>query len=412
MDGALRRGSVEELEAARVDIVKRTSSGGFDMIEVKSGAEVKEEYLQDAALQYACLSAARAPVERVYIQHLDTKKALLSLDRPFEVFTREDVTEQIQARALAVVAWVTDCARTLEGPMPQVKPGPQCNDPYECPFSFFCGKVDDPTDTDLIAFLPSKAGAVKVAIQSGKTRIGELPEEAFTHERNALVRDAINANGRVIRPSAREAIRRLGFPRFFMDFESASFAVPRFVGMRPYQPVTFQYSVHSKASADEGLRHEEFLDDSGQDPRRGFIESLLLSLGEVGPVMVFSPYEKSRLKELATLYADLSDRIQAVIARLVDLLPVARNGYYHPMQRGSWSIKKIQATMPKDAASTSYAELDGVADGMAAQAAYMALLNPMLSEQQRQSRRDELLRYCGVDTLELARFCGVLEAAA
>jgi hypothetical protein len=32
--------------------------------------------------------------------------------------------------------------------------------------------------------------------------------------------------------------------------------------------------------------------------------------------------------------------------RDVDLLPVARERYYHPSQQGSWSIKKVLPAMP------------------------------------------------------------------
>lgn len=33
--------------------------------------------------------------------------------------------------------------------------------------------------------------------------------------------------------------------------------------------------------------------------------------------------------------------LHALNARIVDLLPVARQRYYHPSQQGSWSIKSV-----------------------------------------------------------------------
>ena len=394
---------------ARVDILERTSDG-FEMTEVKSGGEVKEEYLEDVALQYACLTAAGVRVHRFFIQHPDTKRVLNDVTRPFDVFSREDVTETVRVRATAVMDWVGACEETLAGPMPEAKPGEHCSTPHECPFAHHCGKVPEAAETDLISFLPSKAGAVKAGIAGGMTRIGELPEAAFVNARNALVRDALQANGRVIRASAREVVRNLPFPRFFVDFESASFAIPRFRGMRPYQPVTFQFSVHSVAERGSQIEHSEFLDDSGDDPRRRFVERLLACTGNEGPVLVYSAYERTRLAELATLFPDLRGAILALISRLVDLLPIARKGYYHPAQKGSWSIKKIQTTLAPEAGSVSYGQLDGVADGMAAQAAYMTLLNPMVEESVKAARRAELLAYCRTDTKELLRFCDVLEA--
>ena len=59
----------------------------------------------------------------------------------------------------------------------------------------------------------------------------------------------------------------------------------------------------------------------------------------------------------------------------------------------------------------SYGDLTGITDGLEAQAAYIALLNPMVASDEKAIRRVELLVYCGTDTKELIRFCDVLEAA-
>lgn len=40
-------------------------------------------------------------------------------------------------------------------------------------------------------------------------------------------------------------------------------------------------------------------------------------------------------------YPQLSESLLAINARVVDLLPIARERYYHPSQQGSWSIKKV-----------------------------------------------------------------------
>ena len=59
---------------------------------------------------------------------------------------------------------------------------------------------------------------------------------------------------------------------------------------------------------------------------------------------------------------------------MVDLLPIARNRYYHPGQHGSWSIK---AVLPAAVPELSYDQLDGVQDGNMAVAAFMEAINPV-----------------------------------
>ena len=55
-------------------------------------------------------------------------------------------------------------------------------------------------------------------------------------------------------------------------------AVPEYVGTHPYQQVPFQYSLHIKDNPDAELRHEEFLGNPDEDPRRPLAESLVKNI--------------------------------------------------------------------------------------------------------------------------------------
>jgi Domain of unknown function(DUF2779) len=59
------------------------------------------------------------------------------------------------------------------------------------------------------------------------------------------------------------------------------------------------------------------------------------------PIIVYSAYEQTRLKELATDFPDLSVALNALIARLADLLPIVRNAIYFPAFGFSNSIKSV-----------------------------------------------------------------------
>ncbi|WP_368655824.1 DUF2779 domain-containing protein [Methylomagnum ishizawai] len=92
-------------------------------------------------------------------------------------------------------------------------------------------------------------------------------------------------------------------------------------------------------------------------------------------------------------------RIDNVIRRIVDLLPIARQHYYHPEQHGSWSIK---AVLPTIAPEMAYEGME-VADGQMAQAAFQEILDPATTEDRRQALRRALLDYCGLDTLAMVK---------
>lgn len=415
---ALDSGSVELLEAAfvagqlgvRADALT-FRDGTWELTEFKSGSDVKDEHLDDCAIQFEALRLAGVKVGSVRVCHPDTGRPLEEVGAEEGVLVFADVTEVVSARAAQVSIWLERCIETVCGEEPEVKPGKHCSDPYDCPFKHHCGeeKVEKrPEDPE---HLPSHAGGIKELIAGGCGSILDLPIKVFSHERNVLVREAVEKGGAVVRQEFARFVLGARYPRAFMDFEAASFAIPRFVGMRPYQALPFQWSVHTVDAAGREAEHSEFIDVSGLDPRRSFAETLLSKTRDAQSVFVYSGYEKGRLKELAEAFPELADALMDLMGKLVDLLPGARRGYYHPKMCGSWSIKKILPTLPAKEGVT-YEELDGVSDGLEAQAAYMELTNPAVVGGQRETLKKQLLAYCKVDTAGLAHFAEYVQAHA
>ncbi len=199
-------------------------------------------------------------------------------------------------------------------------------------------------------------------------------------------------------------MQELAWPRFYIDFETIAFAVPIWAGTRPYEALPFQWSCHVdrgiENSGDEGYEHLEFLDLTGEPPMRQCAEALIDALGDEGPIVVYTSYEKTVLSRLAARYPDLSDPIEALIARLVDLHPVMKSAYYHPDMHGSWSLK---AVLPTISAGLNFTDLDTVKDGMAAQTAYLEAIDTKTSSERREELRRALLEYCRYDTLALLK---------
>jgi hypothetical protein len=101
------------------------------------------------------------------------------------------------------------------------------------------------------------------------------------------------------------------------------------------------------------------------------------------------------MKETATAFPDLATALHAAIDRIVDLLPIARDHYYHPAMRGSWSIKVVA---PAIAPELSYEGLEVAGGGMAMEA-FAEILNPATTPEKRQQLRNALLKYCELDSL-------------
>ena len=164
-------------------------------------------------------------------------------------------------------------------------------------------------------------------------------------------------------------LAEITIPASFLDFEAIFPAVPVFVGTRPYQHIPFQWSLHVRES-DGSLSHREYLHDGDDDPRQGFITGLLDAVPASGSVVVYSGYEERILRQLAAEFPQYGPQLIALAERLVDLLQIVRDCYYHPDFHGSFSIKSVAPTL---APQLSYDELD-IPDGLAASAAYQRLL--------------------------------------
>jgi predicted RecB family nuclease len=100
------------------------------------------------------------------------------------------------------------------------------------------------------------------------------------------------------------------------------------------------------------------------------------------------------------MYTNQAQKIQKVIDRLVDLLPLAREHYYHPKMKGSWSIKAVLPTIAPD---LDYASIEEVQDGTDAQMAYMEAIDPETDEIRKRELARQMLEYCKLDTLAIVR---------
>ena len=153
--------------------------------------------------------------------------------------------------------------------------------------------------------------------------------------------------------------------------------------------------------------HRDYLHTSDDDPRPALAARLLEVLGSEGTICTYSGYERQILRALAAALPGRARALKALEPRLLDLLPVVRNGYYHPDFQGSFSIKSV---LPALVPSLGYDDLS-IADGQTAAAMYVsALANPDLDDRQRTFRA--LRAYCERDTLAMVELCKGLAALA
>ena len=149
------------------------------------------------------------------------------------------------------------------------------------------------------------------------------------------------------------------------------------------------------------ITHRSFLDLSGKNPSTAIAEALIKACGTRGSIFAYgAAFEKMCISKLAKRLPKLRTPLLAIHARIVDLLQIARDHYYHPSQQGSWSIKKV---LPAVVPELRYDALDGVQDGGMAMDGFMEAIQPETPIDRKNQIEQQLLAYCKLDTYAMVR---------
>jgi len=404
---AIFEAGFEELGTqVRVDVLTRSNGGdAWDMFEVKSSTSHKPEHDTDVAIQLLVLKEAGLNVRR---------KSLLLIDRSYE-FDGDNIEPDELLYAVDVSPEVDDLqsdvreqleAQQLMTQLPDepiVEPDRHCSKPDQCDFWDYCTR-DKPEHW--IFQLP---GIRQTQLErwrgQGFEDFTQVPQSVKLNDRHSMISRSAASGDAWVGEGLESTLGTLQYPIHYLDFETFNPGVPVYEGTNPYERVPFQWSCHID-SGDGDLIHQEFLADGMTDPREEFTGTLLQALGESGSIVVYSSFEKSVLTGLAREYEDLYEGLHNIIYRLWDLMRVVRNNYYHPDFHGSISIKSV---LPAVAPELNYSSLE-IGDGMAASFAFQKQAERVLSESEWERTRSDLLEYCGLDSLAMARVVQVLQA--
>ena len=122
-------------------------------------------------------------------------------------------------------------------------------------------------------------------------------------------------------------------------------------------------------------------------------------------------FECTRLKELAEAFPDLAEHLLNIRDHIVDLLVPFQSGwYYNRAMGGSFSIKSVLPAIFPDDPDLDYHNLEGIHNGSEAMNAFAAM--ERMTPQERESTRQNLLKYCELDTYAMVKVWEELVRAA
>ena len=379
---------------ARVDILNPVGKDQWDIIEVKSGTSVKDVNLTDLAFQAYVYGGAGLNIRRCCLMHINNEYVRQGDIDPKKFFMIEDVTKDVSALSRNIEPQLEGLFAVIrQRQEPNVRIGPHCADPYPCPLHDKCW-----------AFLPEQnvftlyRGGEKAynLLADDILDLKDIPDDFQLTDNQTIQRTAaLTGEPHVDRPALAAFLSQLQYPVSYLDFETFGTAIPLFDGVRPYQQVPFQYSLHVVRSAGAKPKHYEFLAEGRADPRPEFMRRLQADLPETGSVVIYNAaFEKGRLAECCEVMPEYRSWNQKLEHRIVDLLlPFRGFRYYHPSQLGSASMKAVLPALT----GRGYDELE-IQEGGTASMEYLRVTHGAVPKAERQRVREQLRRYCGQDT--------------
>jgi len=382
----------------RVRILHRRRDNRWRLIEVKSSADIKEHHLEDVAIQHRVVSRSGLDLASSCLAHVNCNYVYTGGDIDVWRFFRiKNLTRRVERLLPKLTFQLRSELRVLAMPKPpEIPTGPHCTNPITCEFFDRC---NPPLPNDHIGYLPRlHASAAEELEKMGVESISDIPDDFPLTEKQRIACTSVQTGQAWFSAELGKELENLKYPLYFVDFESVNPAIPRFAGMRPYDQIPFQWSVHVLREPGAEPKHYEFLAIDSGDPRREYIASLCTALGKSGSIVVFNQqFESQRLSELAAWLPEFAGRIKKIQQRLWDLLPTVRNHVYHPAFAGSFSLK---AVLPALAPEMTYEGM-AVADGQSAGLAWESLVRGNLNTTEQDRLRKALLDYCGQDTLAM-----------
>ena len=385
---------------ASIDILK-IDDDGVNIYEVKSSTEVKDIYKDDASFQAYILKKLGYKVKSVNIMHLNSFyefKDELDLKGLFSI---EDITSLSIKKESEIEENVKEINEILDSEKePDIDLDIHCFKPYDCPFFKYCSKhIKDNNVFEIRGMtINKKIDLYKKGLINFEDLINEKLNDKYIEQIDYRLHDK---EPKINKDKIKLFLSTLKEPLYFLDFETYQDAIPKYNGQRVYGQVPFQYSLHYYENNE--LKHKEFLSEPDIDPRRSLAEQLVKDIPIDVDVLAYNmSFEKGVIKSLSNIYPDLSESLMKIHDNIKDLMiPFYNRDYYVKEMDGSYSIKYVLPALFPNDKELDYHNLDMVHNGGEAMDTFKKL--GTLSKKEQEIVRNNLLKYCKLDTYAMVK---------
>lgn len=351
-----------------VDILHKENDE-WSLYEVKSTNSAKAVHIKDVAVQYYVVNGCGLHISNAYVIHFNKEYVRNGSINVKKLFLPESVLSEILPLQKEIEYQIPELIKMLDQDEPIVEMGNHCTSPYQCDFYDYCA-----------SFLPKN--------EPENTKLSAKPV--------------------IMVEELKEFVGNINYPICHLDFETIMPSVPMFDNSRPYQQIPFQYSIHFQKEKDGEIIHKSYLAESSLeiDPRVNLIHQMIEDTKGAETIFVYNiSFERTRINEMIRDFPEFKRELQQINDKMVDLIiPFRKHFYRTETMMGSSSIKKV---LPAMCPEFSYNQLE-IGDGMTASNAFLDLYYCDDKHQIMQTR-ENLLKYCHLDTLAMVKIFEILQ---
>ena len=291
-----------------VDILLK-HRGKWYAYEVKSSTGLKEQFIQDAALQYFVITNAGLELEDIFLVHINTGYVRSGDLQLKQLFIKHSVKEQVIVMQPFIATRTAELKLlAMQKQMPNIEIGSQCNIPYTCDYYGFCHHEDPMFQINL----PNNP---KPEVDNGKI--------IFTTR-----------------------------PIKFLHIGTYRVAIPEYDGHWPYRHIPFQFSFISLNN--DGQTEDHFVAEYAKDPIIQFVEKFIKIFHSNEQIMVSNKYfVLTIITELQKDYPHYSSDLEKIKERLCEI-SIKNNNPIHTIIDNENEVESSVIFTDEDAAAVWY----------------------------------------------------------
>lgn len=385
---------------SKADIVVKEDNKEY-IYEVKSTTSIEKEHKYDVLFQYYTASKI-TKIEKIYLVYLNKEYTLESNLNLSELFIIEDMTEYVKENLNIIEGLIEEAILVSKKENPNGLL--ECYKPKECPCKGLCHPNLPEYSIYNIAMADEKK--LRTLKEIGVLDIKEVPSDFKLSSRQRKQVDVAKRNSvEINREMIKKDLGELNKPVYFLDYETYSWAVPRYENHKVYQNVVFQYSIHI-LKEDGEILHKEFISTTREDPIKELLSNLKNDIPSEGSILVWNKtFEKGCNEEMARIYPEYKTFLEDLNNRIYDLGDIfSKQMYIDPKFKGSWSIKNVLPVLIPD---LTYKGMN-ISNGTQAMVGWEDLVYKNITKEEKEKIKNDLLKYCELDTYAMYKIYSYL----